>query len=62
MEPLESKRMEEDSSNFNLVFYGLGVILLAVFLIVGSGVKDGLIILFSYIPLYMFLRYLQRHR
>ena len=62
MEPLESKKMGEDSSNFNLVFYGLGVILLAVFLIVGSGVKDGLIILFSYIPLYMFIRYLQRHR
>ena len=62
MEKVEPIRNSRDSRTLNRIFYGLGVVLLAVFLIVGSGVKVGLIILFSYIPLYMFIRYLQRHR
>jgi len=33
-----------------------------VLLIAGSGVKDGLIALLAYIPLYIFIRYLNLHR
>ena len=61
MEKVESKKVDKDSLRSNLSFYVLGVLLLAVMLIVGSGVKDGLIALIAYVPLYVFLRYLQRH-
>ena len=61
MDKVESKKVDKDSLRSNLSFYVLGVLLLAVMLIVGSGVKDGLIALIAYVPLYVFLRYLQRH-
>jgi hypothetical protein len=62
MEKVESTRNDRDSKRFIPVFHGLGLILLAVLLIAGSGIKEGLITLFAYVPLYFFIRYLQRHR
>ena len=62
MEKEDLNRNDRDSRKFNRILYGLGVILLAVFLIVGmESVGTGLIVLLAYIPLYVFLRYLQRH-
>ena len=61
----KEKTVQENSRNsrkLNSVFIGLGVLLLAVLLIAGSGVKDGLIALLAYIPLYIFIRYLNLHR
>ena len=44
------------------ILYGLGVILLAVFLVVGSeSISEGLFVLLCYVPLFIFTRYLQRH-
>ena len=62
MEKVEPNKKGNDSRMFNLILYGSGVILLAVFLIVGlESVSTGLLVLIAYIPLYVFLRYLQRH-
>ncbi len=62
MEKEDPNRNDRDSRKFNLILYGLGVILLAVFLIVGlESVRTGFFVLLAYIPLYVFLRYIQRH-
>ena len=55
-------RKGRDLKKFNLILYGVGVILLAVLLIVGmESISTGLLMLIAYIPLYLFLRYLQQH-
>ena len=62
MENVEPNINDRDSRKFNQILIGLGVIILAVFLIVGlESVGTGLLVLLAYIPLYVFLRYIQRH-
>jgi len=50
------------SRNFQLAFYGLGLVLLLYLLVVGAeSLTQGLILFAFYISMFIFARYLQRH-
>ncbi len=59
---MQSKLDQRKRMPINIICYALGFILLAYLpIVVSENITQGLIIVFCYIPLFLFTRYLSRH-